>query len=502
MKGANLIKRFLCVILIIMMALPSTAVYAADTTVKDKTVTYSKTKNSYEIQRTVDHTSTEKLSAMLKLTIDNQYILSYSTTGKSFTDVNISDIAREQIAIDTAAIMQLYDIKVYDQMCIITGYYQKDVSDVKSFFCLNTTDFKSYSLSKLENLPMAKYSPEVFKIGKKYVWFSSYNCSIFRAFPKENPMDLLKKYAREKVTETKKQTITEYYVKGEYYVSKDLSSWSKKYTPEILVLKLTSNKNTTNETANIEPNSYEIYMESSGDRLAITQTTEDQKSKETLEDNIVETSIYTTNDFKKYKEIDLKSLAYDAKSSKVDYLYHNYSVFIPMEGYIGIVNRKMKSMFSQITFGIDVLDKNNKIIYSAAIDDKKMVELNNMVFVRAIVKNSKLEGMSILFEQKFNETNQLYTINKKGKKVYNTSITLDSVKTFIQDYSKGATFLLKEDDGTKYLYMLTDGFVKSFRFKLPSQDIFDISICGKYLILDSKDNTYQVSLATLYKKIK
>lgn len=228
-------------------------------------VTCKKVKSDIKNSSIIGYAMGEYCYYMYFYKTNKKYILTYTSNGTKYTDVDITEIIKEKIGSDVQNIY-LFDITCIDENFYITGTYYDGVNNCN--FYLKTSDGKDFTYSNLVYSDEASLS-HIYKVGKTFIY------TVDKGSNMGGDAD----------------------GKASYYISEDLKNWDMIKTP--------SNKNCS----------------VLGQKWKLEAIAKDGMIISECDDDDYPIQLYYTKDFKTYEKIE-NGVSYDDIYAGVIALYN------------------------------------------------------------------------------------------------------------------------------------------------------------------------------------
>lgn len=476
-------KRLAAVLLALTMVFgvvtPATVQAATKATVKTvKGVKFTKSKS--DAKQKYDYTQDTAVVGsrimLVKHIKDGKDVLLTTKNGKTFSKVNLQPVILKhagykktkgkEVAID--GILQ------GSKVVIVYGTIYDSKTYKKITYVIKTKNGKKFfGYTKIPTLTRDYFSGKLLRAAGKYVWI--YNWTECEDSCKEN--------------KTKKTFVMKY----KFFVSKDLKKWSSHYVTFSGTLK---NKLHVFKDAKRKTNHFMTMYDPKGDSKYLYVSAHFMPYDEGGFEDPGEEYVFRSKDFKHFEKIDT------ASSGLIGKMKHYEDVLFTRPG---------RQYATSIDWGVNNKDYSYYVGgFSFAYAEKPGAKMKK-IFTYNPKKykgkttnawanwNANGKNVSLFFEREKQSSLFVSTNGISGFKEYTTDIKLSKCSTVCSDEKRGYKIIVYDD--MKYLLFSKNGFVTTYKVKLPAK-AQDFEWNNSTMVITTKQGHYYISLAALYKKLK
>lgn len=170
----NFLKSVISILVVVVLTIVILPIQNANAatkkaTVKTIKVDSNKAKSSTTYADYLRYASSRSYNMTLRNTTEGDTVLSYTTDGKEYTDVDMVELVKEKFGSDKSDI-SFYNINCLDDLFIITGHIERN-ADEKSNFYLATKDGKDFTFGALECSIGGGFDiGYIYKVGSTYIY--------------------------------------------------------------------------------------------------------------------------------------------------------------------------------------------------------------------------------------------------------------------------------------------------------------------------------------------
>ncbi|MGN0170027.1 MAG: hypothetical protein ACI39H_04610 [Lachnospiraceae bacterium] len=415
--------------------------------------------------------ATSKYVMYLKKTSAGKPYLVYTSNGKSYKQVDLTKQVQKLAGVTSKKAAQYYfaGISAVGNEVIISGS-----TATKKPFQLRTTNGSKYTYHVMKSTDNGSGCSEMLKVGDTYV--------LIRSFSESND-----KYEES----SDGATFTSKFL---FYISKDKKVWNKKYI---------SLDGIVNNQGNCEfrdtlrkENQYAVLSGVKTDGTYLYIGIIYRPHSEGGVGNASEYYVYRTKDFETYEKINsCEKEPLEGSSWYEDITITKSGIMYGLAEDWAYNEKTCEEFLDSFTF---TRAENNDSAYEEVFsydagqyEDHTFGYLNNW--------NSDGTMVSLFFKRK--EGNSLF-VSEDGKtdyKEFSTSIDPEKCRGIWEDTKNG--YKIMGYDNMKYLLFSKDGFVKTYKVKLPT-GTQSVAVKGNLLLVTVKQGNYYIGLSTLYGKMK
>ena len=397
-------------------------------TLKSIKVSSKKVKSDTVYNNIMYHSSNDKYYMAIRETESGDIVLSYTTSGTKYTDIDLVDLVKEKFGKDISDI-SFYDLTCLDDIFYITGKYSSEDYEYKNFYITTSDGKKITGDDNLLNTIGGGFElGYLYKVGKTFIY-----------------------------------TVDEGQVMGggltyqaAVYTSKDLKTWKEVLTPE-------NNKGSA-----------------LGQMWTLECITEKGMIITANKDVILEDDyywypeqLYYTTDFKTFKKIE-SGISYNDMGANVYSAFNNTTLY-----------RMEKSWDKDDNFtGLKLLTSTNFIKWKTILNYK---ESEYSSPTKRFYRNSTDNKLFFAVEREKDNSLFIYSSKTKSFIEYSTSLKASLFGNGVKDKNDKYSYTIYND---KYILVSSDSYKTSYKFKAPIGDIRGLGILDGNLIILGENNYY------------
>lgn len=464
-------KAALALMLVVQMAVsPLQQIQAAEkATVKSVTgISFKKAKGAdkTKFESTVATVTLKKYTMYLKTTTSGTPYLVYTKDGKNYKQTDLRKILQKTAKWSKKKAKQAYfaDMSVIDNEVILSG----STGDDKSFQ-LRTKNGSKFTYYKTPDCSAMSGYTSMYKVGNTYVllrtWVEGYD---------------------DQKTEGDK-TSSRY----KYYISTDKKNWKARYIT--VEGTLTADGSMSYADAVRKENCHLVLTNTGTDGNYLYYQIIYRPYDEGGDGDLSETYTYRTNDFENYEKVDMHLEAFADNVQHYESVIaagNNASCAMAIDWYTDPLDWSSEIKTFTMTYANDgAAEQETCLLYDASAYNGKTIS-------SFAAYKEDLSRLSVWIQRE--EDNSLFVLEKGADAVkeYSTSIKA----SLCSDEWIAGEYELTGYDDMKYILLSKDGFVTTYKVKLP-KGAQTVEINGGKLLVTAAKGNYYISLSTLYSKM-